>query len=88
MEKDIIDVTQRINSNAVDINFNPYPNLDYKYGPYTSINEALMILKKQVRSIGLTIGIIEDGVIQEYWFKQGINDSDLVIKIKNDIIIQ
>lgn len=87
MNKDIIDIAQRINSNAVDKDFNPYPNIDYKYGPYNSIIEVIAKLNKSVRSIGLTVGVINDGIIEEYWFKSGIEDKNLVRKI-NEIIIQ
>ncbi len=68
-----------INSTAVT------PNLDYKYGPYSSLQEAYDALGPQGLDklvIGLTVGIIESGEITEYWFKDGINSvNDLVEKV-------
>ena len=66
-----------INSTAV------LSNLDYKYGPYSSLEEAYIALgpgglDKLV--LGLTVGIIEDGAITEYWFKEGTTLNDLVKK--------
>lgn len=85
MEKEIIkgtNITDRLVLDQTDENFNVYPNIDAKYGPYISIEEALSILIKRVRGKGLTIGIIqEDNSITEYWFKSGIEDEDLVEKL-------
>lgn len=84
MEKEIIEginITDRLVLDKTDENFNVYPNIDAKYGPYSSVEEALSILLKRVRSKGLTIGITkEDNTIVEYWFRNGIEDEDLVEK--------
>lgn len=48
--------------------------------PYISISEVTSIIPESYRHIGLTVNI--SGV--EYWFKDGITDSDLVIKSSFD----
>lgn len=60
----------------------PFPNIDYKYGPYNSIQDALDAIPYNQRSIGLTVGIKESntGVIEEYWFNAGILSENLVYK--------
>lgn len=64
------------------------PNIDVKYGPYASKEEAFSILgveNMDVLSEGLTIGIIEDDRLVEYWFQGGIELENLVRK--NDAIV-
>ena len=52
--------------------------------PYTSTSQVNTLLPKAVRHIGLTVNI--DG--EEYWYKDGIEDSNLVLKVSNtDAII-
>lgn len=51
----------------------PCSDIDYRYGPYRSTSEALEWIDKHLRNLGLTVGIIEDGKIVEYWFKSDIN---------------
>lgn len=67
-----------INSTAVT------SNLDYKYGPYSSKQEAYDTLGPNgvdKLAIGLTVGIIEEGRIREYWFRNDISSvDDLVLK--------
>ena len=67
-----------INSTAVT------SNLDFKYGPYSSKQEAYNTLGPNgldKLALGLTVGIIEDGVIREYWFRNSISSADdLVLK--------
>lgn len=75
-----ITVGQLINNNASDEQFKPYPNLDYKYGPYSSIAEALAKIPVEVRAIGLTVGIRTNSNIKEYWFNEGVEDRNLVVK--------
>jgi hypothetical protein len=55
-------------------------NIDERYGPYLSITEALTGTAG-TRELGLTVGIIEEGEVVEYWFKSGIKDEYLVKKI-------
>lgn len=58
---------------------NPNASNDSQYGPYNSIGEALTETEG-LRELGRTVGIIESGVITEYWFKEGITDEDLIPK--------
>lgn len=47
--------------------------------PYTSTSQVNTLLPKPVRHIGLTVNINKE----EYWYKDGIEDSNLVLKITN-----
>ena len=64
----------------------PIPSIDYKYGPFASIEEVFESLGPEgddILCIGLTVGIQEnpDGPVVEYWFKDACEDvSDLVLK--------
>lgn len=75
-----ITVGQLINNNATDKDFKPLPNLDFKYGPYSSIAEALSNIPAELRAVGLTVGIRVNSTIQEFWFNGGVRDADLVVK--------
>lgn len=55
-------------------------NIDVLYGPYNSIEEACSVIIPTRRVVGRTVGIINNGSITEYWWKSGIEDSDLVQK--------
>lgn len=73
------DLTQKIKV------VNPTSNIDELYGPYTSVANALSGVPVVLRQLGRTVGIIEGGVIQEYWFKNGITDSDLILKSTEEV---
>lgn len=77
---DGINISQPIVNNAADSNYNLLPNIDAKYGPYSSTTEALMALAPNARAIGLTVGIKTSIGITEYWFKNGISDNNLAVK--------
>lgn len=77
---DGINISQPIVNNATDSNYNLLPNIDAKYGPYSSTTEALMALAPDARAVGLTVGIKTSTGITEYWFKNGISDNNLVVK--------
>lgn len=77
---DGININQPIVNNVTDSEYNLLPNIDAKYGPYSSTTEALMALAPKARAIGLTVGIKTSIGITEYWFKNGISDSNLVVK--------
>ena len=47
--------------------------------PYTSTSKVNTLLPKAVRHIGLTVNINGD----EYWYKDGIEDSNLILKSNN-----
>lgn len=58
-------------------------NVDYKYGPYASIDEAYATLCEDnldVIAVGLTVGIMTENGVVEYWFKKGTTKQDLVLK--------
>jgi hypothetical protein len=55
-------------------------NIDNRYGPYDSISSALATLASFQRARGLTIGIVEGGLLKEYWFKDGVANVDLIEK--------
>lgn len=77
---DGINISQPIVNNATDSEYNLLPNIDAKYGPYSSTTEALMALAPDARAIGLTVGIKTSTGIVEYWFKNGIGDHYLTVK--------
>lgn len=77
---DGINISQPIVNNASDSEYNLLPNIDAKYGPYSSTTEALMALAPNARAIGLTVGIKTSTGIVEYWFKNGIGDHYLTVK--------
>lgn len=77
---DGINISQSIVNNAADSEYNLLPNIDAKYGPYSSTTEALMALAPNARAIGLTVGIKTSTGIVEYWFKNGIGDHYLTVK--------
>jgi hypothetical protein len=54
---------------------------DARYGPWASTVAALAGIPAFQRYKGLTVGVLVGGVVNEYWFDDGIADSDLVIKI-------
>lgn len=63
------------------------PSVDAKYGPYASKQDAMDALGEDgmdVICIGLTIGIIEDNNIVEYWFQGGTSITNLVKKGNDD----
>jgi len=59
---------------------NPVANVDSRYGPWTSIAVALTSVSPSVRERGLTVGILESGNVLEYYWKNGTNDNQLVLK--------
>ena len=76
-------------------NYTYYPNVDYMYGPYESVEAAYNALAQETDNVGATalvkgktVGVIEDGKIVEYWFESdpadataGYQAADLVKKI-------
>ena len=72
------DITQKVKVT------NPASNIDWYYGGengyWSSIEEAIANVPKEVRQIGKTIAILDKGSVVEYWWKSGIEDSDLVLK--------
>lgn len=78
---------------AITINDNFQNNspksLDAKYTkfvsgaatPYVSVAEVNSLIPNEYRSVGLTVLIDIGGVNVEYWYKEGILDGDLVVKL-------
>lgn len=62
-----------------------YANLDYLYGPYESVAAANAAIIPSRRAIGLTVAVIEEEGAVEYWYKTGVEDSDLEKKISEKI---
>ncbi len=54
--------------------------VDAKYGPYLSTTQCTNLLLIGDRKIGQTVGIYNGTGIDEYWFRDGIEDGDLVAK--------
>lgn len=52
------------------------PN-DERFGPYANSNTALTSISEAYRYKGLTVGVLENGNVVEYWFKDGVTDGDL-----------
>ena len=52
---DGINISQPIVNNAADSKYNLLPNIDAKYGPYSSTTEALMALAPDARAILLVL---------------------------------
>lgn len=54
--------------------------VDAKYGSYADVATAKSEIGSTLRYKGLTVGILVGGSVVEYWWKDGITDSDLVVK--------
>ena len=54
--------------------------IDEKYGPYSDTDEATTLITGNLRYQGLTVGIISGGTIEEYWWKEGVADNQLILK--------
>lgn len=54
-------------------------NVDYKYGLWNSKEEAFEALGENgddVLAVGLTIGVLEEDGVHEYWFQKACNSVD------------
>lgn len=67
-------------------------NIDNNYGPYTGMNLSAALANAHnalgpLREIGLTVGILLNGEITEYWYRSGKdNVTDLVAKGASDSV--
>lgn len=55
------------------------PNVDYKYGLYHSKEEVMEVLGEDgldVLAVGLTVGILTENGVEEYWFKKACDSID------------
>ena len=57
-----------------------YSNIDFLYGPYNSKSEACNKININVRKVGLTVGIIEQGSVVEYWWRDATDNKSLILK--------
>ena len=77
-------IGKRLLLNEVDSNGNIYPNVDIRYGPYTSVEEAVQTLtENNWLTPFLTVGIIDKGNVKEYWVNA---NKELVDKSTNTIV--
>lgn len=74
-------------ANRVKIN-NPYSNVDIYYGPWDSVEIACANVPIVIRKIGLTVGVIQNGIVIEYWWNSALTDADLVQKIGTVLMIE
>lgn len=73
-----------INNGGVATNKGGMPNVDLRYGPYESPHAAHEALTyDDVVTIGLTVGIIVEGTIVEYWYQGGTAEANLKPKSPN-----
>lgn len=63
-----------------NIQVNNSKHVDNRYGPYSSVSNANSSIPVLARVEGLTVGIDSGNGIQEYWYKGGVSDSNLVVK--------
>jgi hypothetical protein len=59
---------------------NPVANVDARYGPWSSLNEALTAFSSVLRHVGLTVAVSANNTVTEYWYKDGVADGNLVLK--------
>lgn len=53
---------------------------DFRYGPWTGVTQVNSNIPNAQRYLGLTVGILNGGVIHDYWYYSGITNSDLILK--------
>lgn len=53
---------------------------DARYGPYNNVAAAKSAIPETYRYKGLTVGVLNSGVVEEYWWANGVTDPDLVQK--------
>lgn len=54
--------------------------LDQRYGPYTTVALAVASIPAFKRYQGLTVGIVQQGAVVDYWFRDGTADNQLILK--------
>lgn len=63
----------------------PVPGINSLYGPYESTDAAIAVIPKTSRTRGMTVGIYTDDTFEEWWWKLGTEDEDLVPKISDQL---
>ena len=69
----------------------PAANIDARYGPYESKQEVMDALGENGMDViaeGITVGIIENNEIVEYWFHEGTDIDHLIKKVDLNPIYQ
>jgi len=59
---------------------NPNANVDRDYGVWNTTTDAILNVPEAVRKKGKTVGVLEGSKVVEYWWQEGIADTDLVPK--------
>jgi hypothetical protein len=64
------------------LNFYPYfpGNIDSRLGPYSSSAHAAGSIESIYRYVGMTVFISSSTETEEYWWKDGINNNQLILK--------
>jgi len=64
------------------LNFYPYfpGNIDSRLGPYSSSAHATGSIESVYRYVGMTVFISSSTETEEYWWKDGINNNQLILK--------
>lgn len=65
--------------------YTPGISLDERTDAYVDFNEVYENIPIQTRALGLTIPIITENGVVEYWFQSGIENQDLVVKHDPDL---
>lgn len=68
-------------ANRIEIR-DKYSNVDQLWGPYESVEQACEAISESRRERGLTVGIISNDNLEEYWWKLGTSNSDLERKVE------
>jgi hypothetical protein len=63
-----------------NFNLNKPAHLDARVGPWESVNDATANVPFDQREIGLTIVVFDGSMAEEYWWKDGLTNGDLVVK--------
>jgi hypothetical protein len=58
----------------------PVANIDARYGPWATLNEALTSFNSGLRFRGLTVAVLSGTGVIEYWFRDGVADNNLILK--------
>ena len=64
------------------LNFYPYfpGNIDSRLGPYSSSAHATGSIESIYRYVGMTVFVSSSSETEEYWWKDGVNNNQLILK--------
>lgn len=63
--------------NALVNNTTSYANLDYNYGPYDDVEEAIHVCEKLKAPVGFTCGVLSGSKVIEYQVRSGATEQSL-----------